>query len=63
LRSAAEYRQLVAQVTATLNSRHEVAGKLEIEWLHLQPLPVERFADYEPFEVDWFFWTGLIVNL
>lgn len=44
----AEYRQLVAQVTATLNSRAEVAGKLEIERLHLQPLPVERFADYEP---------------
>ena len=44
----AEYRQLVAQVTATLNSRTEVAGKLEIERLHLQPLPVERFADYEP---------------
>jgi len=47
----AEYRQLVAQVTATLNSRHEVAGKLEIERLHLQPLPVERFADYEPLVV------------
>jgi len=44
----AEYRQLVAQVTASLNSRTEVAGKLEIERLHLQPLPVERFADYEP---------------
>jgi hypothetical protein len=44
----AEYRQLVAQITAMLNSRTEVAGKLEIERLHLQPLPVERFADYEP---------------
>ncbi len=44
----AEYRQLVCQVTNTLNSRHEVAGRLEIERLHLQPLPVERFADYEP---------------
>jgi hypothetical protein len=43
-----EYRQLVAQVTSTLNSRTEVAGNLEIERLHLQPLPVERFADYEP---------------
>ena len=43
-----EYRQLVSQVTTTLNSRHEVAGRLEIERLHLQPLPVERFADYEP---------------
>jgi len=43
-----EYRQLVAQVTSTLNSRYEVAGRLEIEQLHLQPLPVERFADYEP---------------
>jgi hypothetical protein len=44
----AEYRQLVAQVTATLNSRYQVQGNLEIERLHLQPLPVERFADYEP---------------
>jgi hypothetical protein len=44
----AEYRQLVAQVTATLNGRYEVAGRLEIERLHLQPLPVERFADYDP---------------
>ena len=43
----AEYRQLVAQVTATLNGRYEVAGRLEIERLHLQPLPVERFADYD----------------
>jgi hypothetical protein len=43
-----EYRQLVSQVSATLNSRHEVVGRLEIERLHLQPLPVERFADYEP---------------
>jgi hypothetical protein len=47
----AEYRQLVAQVTATLNSRYEVAGRLAIEQLHLQPLPVERFADYEPLVV------------
>ena len=46
--SEAEYRQLVSQVTHTLNSRYEVAGRLEIERLHLQPLPVERFADYEP---------------
>jgi hypothetical protein len=38
----------VSQVTNTLNSRHEVAGRLEIERLHLQPLPVDRFADYEP---------------
>jgi hypothetical protein len=44
----AEYRLLVGQVTATLNSRTEVAGKLEIERLHLHSLPVERFADYEP---------------
>jgi hypothetical protein len=44
----AEYRQLVGQVSASLNNRHEVAGRLEIERLHLQPLPVERFADYEP---------------
>jgi hypothetical protein len=47
----AEYRQLVGQVNSTLNSRHEVVGKLEIERLHLQPLPVERFADYEPLVV------------
>ena len=44
----AEYRQLVDQVTATLNSRCQVQGNMEIERLHLQPLPVERFADYEP---------------
>jgi len=44
----AEYRQLVAEVTNTLNSRYQVQGNLEIEQLHLQPLPVERFADYEP---------------
>jgi len=43
-----EYRQLVDQVTATLNSRYQVQGNLEIERLHLHPLPVERFADYEP---------------
>jgi hypothetical protein len=49
--TGAEYRQLVAQVTATLNSRHEVAGRLAIEQLHLQPLPVERFVDYEPLVV------------
>jgi hypothetical protein len=44
----AEYRQLVARVTATLNNRYEVKGRLEIEQLHLQPLPIERFADYDP---------------
>jgi hypothetical protein len=44
----AEYRLLVGQVTATLNCRYQVQGNLEIERLHLQPLPVERFADYEP---------------
>jgi hypothetical protein len=47
----AEYRQLVARVTATLNNRYEVKGRLEIERLHLQPLPVERFADYDPLTV------------
>ena len=47
----AEYRQLVARVSATLNSRSEVAGRLEIEQLHLQPLPIERFADYDPLSV------------
>jgi hypothetical protein len=43
----AEYRQLVAQVTSSLNERPSVQQKLAIERLHLQPLPVERFADYE----------------
>jgi len=43
-----DYRQLVAQVSATLNKRYEVKGRLEIEQLHLQPLPIERFADYDP---------------
>jgi len=47
----AEYRQLVGQVNGTLNNRHDVAERLEIERLHLQPLPVERFADYEPLVV------------
>jgi hypothetical protein len=42
-----EYRQLVALVKATLNRRPAVTGKLEIERLNLQPLPVECFADYE----------------
>jgi hypothetical protein len=46
-----EYRQLVAQISANFNSRQEVAGNLAIEQLHLQPLPVERFADYEPLVV------------
>ena len=49
--SEPEYRQLVADVTTSLNGRYEVAGRLEIERLHLQPLPVERFADYEPLVV------------
>jgi len=44
----ADYRQLVAQVSASLNNRAEVEGKLAIERLQMQPLPVERFADYEP---------------
>jgi len=39
---------LVTQVNDTLNARTEVKGRLEIERLHLQPLPVERFADYDP---------------
>jgi hypothetical protein len=47
----AEYRLLVAQVNDTLNGRCEVKGRLEIERLHLQPLPVERFADYDPLVV------------
>jgi hypothetical protein len=47
----AEYRELVAQVTTTLNSRPIVREKLVIERLHLRPLPVERFADYEPLVV------------
>jgi len=41
----------VALVSATLNNRTEVAGKLEIERLHLQPLPIERFGDYDPLTV------------
>jgi len=49
--SESEYRQLVAQVTATLNNRYEVTGRLEIERLHLQPLPVQRFVDYDPLVV------------
>lgn len=44
----AEYRQLVLQVSADLNNRPSVQQKLEIERLNLRPLPVERFADYEP---------------
>ena len=32
----------------TRNNRYEVKGRLEIEQLHLQPLPIERFADYDP---------------
>jgi hypothetical protein len=47
----AEYRHLVAQVTAGLNDRPSVQEKLAIERLHLRPLPVERFADYEPLVV------------
>jgi hypothetical protein len=42
----------VAQVTGTLNSRYEVKGRMEIEQLHLQPLPVERFVDYDPLVVQ-----------
>ncbi len=49
--SEAEYRQLVAQVTTTLNQRPSVQQKLSIERLHLRPLPVVRFADYEPLVV------------
>ena len=47
----AEYRLLVSQVTDTLNDRSDVTVKLAIELLHLQPLPVQRFADYEPLVV------------
>jgi hypothetical protein len=47
----AEYRVLVGQVNDTLNDRYEVKGRLEIERLHLQPLPVQRFADYDPLVV------------
>ena len=49
--SEAEYPQLVAQVTATLNNRPSVQEKLAIEHLHLRPLPVVRFGDYEPLVV------------
>ena len=44
----AEYRELVAQVNADLNNRESVQQKLAIERLHLRPLPVERFTDYDP---------------
>ena len=47
----AEYRQLVGQVNATLNQRPSVQQKLTIERLHLLPVPVVRFADYEPLVV------------
>ena len=50
-KTEAEYRQLVAQVSTTLNSRPSVQDKLSIEQLHLRPLPVMRFADYEPLVV------------
>jgi len=46
--SEAKYRQLVAQVTAGFNGRPSVQQTLAIERLHLRPLPVQRFADYEP---------------
>ncbi len=49
--SEAEYRQLVAQVTSSLNNRASVQQKLVIERLHLRPVPVVRFADYEPLVV------------
>ena len=42
------YRQLVGQVSAGLNGRASVQEKLSIERLALRPLPVARFADYEP---------------
>ena len=44
----AAYRQLVAQVSEGLNGRASVKEKLSIERLALAPLPVNRFADYEP---------------
>lgn len=38
----------MAQVSATLNSRYELAVRLEIERLHLKPLSVDRIANCEP---------------
>ena len=38
----------MCQVSTTLDSRYELAGRLAIERLHLQPLPLDRFADYDP---------------
>ena len=43
-----QIQPVVAQVTADLNTRPSVQQKLAIERLPLRPLPVERFADYEP---------------
>jgi hypothetical protein len=42
------YRQLVSRVSEGLNGRASVREKLSIERLALAPLPVDRFADYEP---------------
>ena len=44
----AAYRELVGQVSTGLNGRASVQEKLSIERLALAPLPVNRFADYEP---------------
>ena len=41
----------MAQVSAGFNERESVQQKLSIERLHLRPLPVVRFADYEPLVV------------
>ena len=38
----------MAQVYATLNNRYKVKGRLEIQQLQLQPLPIEHLADYVP---------------
>lgn len=43
--SIAAYQQLVDEVIASLNRLHQ--GPMELERAHLQPLPVERYSEYQ----------------